>query len=202
MKYDNIFLNIRKTIINADKRGNMIFSYNDCIKRYGSKYNLKKVVSEGTLFQIEKGVYADEKYIPEYQVISFKYSQAIFTLNSAFYYHQLTDVIPEKYYLATDRGGSKISDKRVVQIFENSSILNMGAEMIKHGNTEISMYNKERLLVELLRRKNTIPFDYYKEILGNYRKIIDDLDIQLIQDIALELPKSRMIMEALQMEVL
>lgn len=189
-------------MINADKRGNMIFSYNDCIKRYGSKYNLKKVVSEGALFQIEKGVYADEKYIPEYQVISFKYSQAIFTLNSAFYYHQLTDVIPEKYYLATDRGGSKISDKRVVQIFENSSILNMGAEMIKHGNTEILMYNKERLLVELLRRKNTIPFDYYKEILGNYRKIIDDLDIQLIQDIALELPKSRMIMEALQMEVL
>lgn len=180
----------------------MIFSYNDCIERYGSKYNLKKIVSEGAIFQIEKGVYADEKYIPEYQVISFKYSQAIFTLNSAFYYHQLTDVIPEKYYLATDRGGSKISDKRVVQIFENSSILNMGAEMIKHGNTEILMYNKERLLVELLRRKNTIPFDYYKEILGNYRKIIDDLDIQLIQDIALELPKSRMIMEALQMEVL
>lgn len=180
----------------------MILSYNDCIERYGSKYNLKKIVSEGALFQIEKGVYAGEKYIPEYQVIAFKYPRAVFTLNSAFYYHQLTDVIPEKYYLATDRGGSKISDKRVVQIFENSSILNVGAEMIKYGNSEILMYNKERMLVELLRRKNTIPFDYYKEILGNYRKIIDGLDIQLIQDIALEFPKSRMIMESLQMEVL
>ena len=55
--------------------------------------------------------------------------------------------------------------------------------------------------MELLRNKNRLPFDYYKEILGNYRKIINDLDIPLIQDMAMDLPKSRMIMDALQMEV-
>ena len=111
-------------------------------------------------------------------------------------------MIPEKYYLATGRGGSKINDERVIQIFENSDALDFGAEMIAYGDALIYMYNKERMLVELLRNKNRLPFDYYKEILGNYRKIINDLDIPLIQDMAMDLPKSRMIMDALQMEVL
>ena len=126
---------------------------------------------------------------------------AVFTLNSAFYYHKLTDVIPDKYYLMTSREASKISDSRVIQMFENSGQLELGAENAEYGGTCIRMYNKKRMLIELLRYKNKLPFDYYKEILNNYRKIIDSLDIQLIQDMALKLPKSRMIMEALQIEV-
>ena len=179
----------------------MILSYNECIKRYGSKYMLNKLVSEGKLFRLEKGVYSEEKYQPEYQIIAMKYPAAVFTLNSAFYYHGLTDVIPEKYYLATAYSAAKISDKRVIQVFENSSELENGAEMIPYGNCKIHMYNRERMLIELLRNKNKLPFDYYKEIINNYREIINDLDIPLIQDMAMAVPKSRMIMEALQTEV-
>ena len=179
----------------------MILTFAECLERYGTKYNIKKLITDGSLYQLEKGLYSEKRYVPEYQIISKKYPKAIFTLNSAFYYQQLTDVIPDKYYLVTDRGAAKIRDKRVIQIFENSEFLESGAEMIHYGDVEIYMYNKERLLVELLRNKNKLPFDYYKEILGNYRKIIDDLDIPLILDLAMDLPKSRMIMDALQMEV-
>ena len=122
-------------------------------------------------------------------------------MNSAFYYHQLTDVIPEKYYLATNCDASKIADSRVVQIFENSANLELGAEHIDYGGTSIYIYNKERMLVELLRNKNKLPFDYYKEILKNYRNILWELDVQLIQDMALNLPKSQMVLKNLQIEV-
>ncbi len=180
----------------------MVLSFSECIQHYGSKYNLKKKIAQGKLYKLERGIYADKKYVPEYQIISKKYPTAVFTLNSAFYYHQLTDVIPEKYYLATKREAAKISDPRVVQIFENSGQLELGADNIAHGGANIYMYNKERMLVELLRNKNKLSFDYYKEILNNYRKIIEDLDIQLIQDMAYKLPKSEMVMEALRIEVL
>ena len=179
----------------------MILLYSECLKQFGNKYNINKLVANKQLFKLEKGVYSDREYVPEYQIIATKYHKAVFTLQSAFYYQRLTDVIPEKYYLATSRGASKISDARVVQIFENSEWLMYGAEMISYGNSEILMYNKERLLVELLRNKNKLPYDYYKEILTRYRKVVHDLDIPLIQDIAMVLPKSRMIMEALQAEV-
>jgi hypothetical protein len=36
--------------------------------------------------------------------------------------------------------------------------------------------------VELIRKRKQIPFDYYKEIISNYRKISDDLDMYKIEE--------------------
>ena len=88
----------------------MLMTYTDCLKQFKTKYNIGKQVAEGNLFKLEKGIYSDKAYAPEYQIISVKYPNALFTIDSAFYYHNLTDVIPEKYYLMTGRGSSKIRD--------------------------------------------------------------------------------------------
>ena len=45
-------------------------------------------------------------------------------------------------------------------------------------------------------------FDLYKEVLLSFRKIIPQLNMQDIQNYAMAVPKRKMIMEALQMEVL
>lgn len=180
----------------------MIATYTECLEKFGSKYNIKKQVAEGNIFKLEKGIYADTRYVPEYQIISAKYPDAVFTLDSAFYYHGLTDVIPEKYYLNTSRGTSKIRDERVVQSYENSDILYLGVEEFDMNGFKLRMYNKERMLLELLRNKNKFSFDYYKELVASYRKITYDLDIQSIQDMLIKFPKSRMIMELLELEVL
>lgn len=58
------------------------------------------------------------------------------------------------------------------------------------------------MLLELIRNKSRLPFDYYKEIILNYRKRIDSMDITLMQDMAEELPKRDMILNTLEMEVL
>ena len=57
-------------------------------------------------------------------------------------------------------------------------------------------------MIELIRSKNKLPFDYYKEIISSYRYKIDTLDIQEVQEYAYILPKTNMIMETLQLEVL
>ena len=124
------------------------------------------------------------------------------TLLSAFYHYDLTDVIPEVCDLATGRNAAKIHDTRVRQVFVPDAILYNGAIMDQEHNFPIQIYSKERLLIELLRYKNKLPFDLYKEVLLNYRKILPQLNIQDIQDYAMAAPKRKMIMEALQMEVL
>ncbi|MBO4395226.1 MAG: hypothetical protein J5819_02630 [Eubacterium sp.] len=58
------------------------------------------------------------------------------------------------------------------------------------------------MLIELLRGKNSMPYDLYKEILLNYREIINDLDIRRIQEYASVFPKSKMISKALDEEVM
>ena len=123
-------------------------------------------------------------------------------MRSAFYYLGLTDSIPDKYYLATDKVSAKIRDSRIVQVFENSGNLDLGIRPREVEGTTIRVYGYERMLLELIRNKSRLPFDYYKEIILNYRKRIDSMDITLMQDMAEELPKRDMILNTLEMEVL
>lgn len=180
----------------------MIYSYQECIEKFGNDYKIKKEVQEGRLFMKEKGIYSDTQYVPELEIITLKYPGAILTLNSAFYYYGLTDTIPDYYYLATPKGKRKIADSRVKQIYENSDAINLGATTIEHDGVDIIIYNKERLLVELIRNKKKVPFDLYKELISNYRKIVNELDVAEISDYAYVLPKTRMVMDTLRREVL
>lgn len=140
-------------------------------------------------------------YESELAIISKAYPNAVFTLNSAFYYHGLTDTIPRAYYLLTNKDYTKIKDKKINQFFDNNDSLEIGAEKKIYNGVEIRIFNRERLLVELIRNKSKFSFDYYKEIIVNYRKMIYELDIQAIQEYACQLPKTKQVLNALQMEV-
>lgn len=179
----------------------MLYSYNECINRYGSDYRIKKAIKESELFKLEPGIYSDKNNEPDTAIVKKKYPDAVFTLYSAFYYQGLTDTIPECYYLATDKDASKIRDKSVKQIYDNNNSLKLGVEVLKYNGDDITVFSKERLLIELIRNKNRLPFDYYKEIIGNYRKLIYELDFQLIEDYAEQLPKTKIVMDTIQMEV-
>lgn len=173
----------------------------ECLAEYGSDYLIRKNVDEGKLFCIGKAVYSKEKDVPYVAVLAFKYPNAVVTMHNAFYMHGLTDVIPDNYDLATDRDAAKIHDKNVRQYFIPGDFFSQGVEMLETKGYEIPVYSKERMLIELLRYKSKLPFDYYKEILLNYRKIMPRLNVQEIQDFALESPKSGKVLETLQMEV-
>lgn len=179
----------------------MVMTYKQCLEKHGSVYRIQQEVAAGRLFKLEKGIYSDKKYESVTAIVSAKYPKAVFTMDSAFYFYGLTDTIPEKCHLATARSTKQIADSRVVQRFENSDILYLGAEKGDFDGANIVIYNRERMLLELLRNKSVLPFDYYKEILGNYRKILHELDSQLIQDYLPQFPKSNMINQTLQLEV-
>mgnify|MGYP003459000988 CR=1 FL=1 len=87
----------------------MIYSYDDCLKKYGNHYQITKKLQNEELYKIESGIYSDKSRVSELEVISYKYPYAIFTMNSAYYYHSLTDVIPDKTTL----------DKGDILIFEH-----------------------------------------------------------------------------------
>ena len=173
----------------------------DCLKEYGSDYFIQKQIDEGKLFRLEKGIYSEQEKVPELALLLYKYPDAVVTMHNAFYMHGLTDVIPDEYDLATDRDAAKIHDKRVKQYFYPKDSLYMGVEKKDHKGYAVPVYGLERMLVELIRYKSKLPFDYYKEIILNFRKMLPRMDIQKVQDYALAVPKSNKILETLQMEV-
>ena len=70
----------------------------------------------------------------------------------------------------------------IYQIYVPNDILNQGKIEFDINGEKVNMYDKERLLIELVKKKNQLPFDYYKEIISNYRRISDELDMYKIED--------------------
>lgn len=159
----------------------MIYSAKEVLKKYKTRYNLTKALRNKEIFKLDHGVYSEKELINPMIIISKKYSGAVITMDSAFYYYDLTDVIPSKTYVATSRKSNTINNPKVIQIWVAKEVLNEGAEEVLVDGEKVKMYNKERLLIELIRKRNQIPFDYYKEIISNYRRISDDLDMYKIE---------------------
>lgn len=166
-----------------------------------STYQLIKLLDDKKLFKIGNGLYSDKKYVNPLEIICKKYPNAVFTMDSAFYYYDLTDVIPDYYYLATRRSDTRINDRNVKQVFVPNDMFGFGITQIEVENVKINIYDQERLLVELLRKKNVIPFDYYKEIISNYRKRVDTLDIYKLQEYMSYYKNSSSLYDALMREV-
>ena len=152
----------------------MVYSYKEILKKLGSRRNIEKELKNKKLFRLKKGIYSEEDIVDPMIIISEKYKGAIITMDSAFYYYNLTDVIPLKVYVATSRDARKINDSKVVQYYLNNNILNPGKMQINIDGNNVNIYDRERLLIELIRKRASIPFDYYKEIIRNYRQISDE----------------------------
>lgn len=180
----------------------MLFTYGECEARFGSYYRINKAIHDGILYKLENGVYSDTKQVSEIEVIGFKYPHAVFTLNSAFYYHGLTDVIPDQYVLATSKDAHKIRDARVKQVFCRDEKYSTGITVMDYQGIAIRIYDRERMLIELIRYANKLPFDYYKEIIESYRRTVYTLDIQKLQEYLSVFLKGNAIMEAIELEVL
>lgn len=160
----------------------MLYFHKELKEKLKSDYQIQKAVYNNEYFKIENGLYSDIEFVNPLEIICKKYPNAIFTSDSAYYYYNLTDVIPDYFYLATKRSDTRINDKNVKQIFIPNDLFGFGKTQIEIENIKINIYDEERILVELIRKKNTIPFDYYKEIISSYRKKANKLDIYKIQE--------------------
>ena len=179
-----------------------MFSRKEALKKYGSDYKIKKEVENGKLFMLDKGVYSLEKDVPAMAVYTFRYPNAIVTMESAFYYYGLTDVIPDECSLATKHNSPPIKDKKVKQYYVDMDFFSMGVIEKNYHGYPIRIYSLERMLIELVRYKAKLPLSYYKEIILNFREMAGKLDMQEIQDLAMAAPKCEKIMDIIQMEVL
>ena len=160
----------------------VILLYKNLIQQYKSDYEIKKLIKEGKLFKIEKGIYSDNNNVNYLEILTKKYPNAVFTMESAFYYHNLTDVIPEKEYLALRRNSTKIRDKRIKVIYSQDNLFEIGKSFLNVNNIDIPIYDKERMLIELIRNRKNLGFDYYKEIINNYREIRETLNTKKIAE--------------------
>lgn len=179
----------------------MVYSYKEIKKILGSDYQINKKIKAKEIYKITDGIYSDKQIIDPMVVVCKKYPKSIITMDSAFYYYDLTDVIPRTTHIATEMHSYVIPDNNISQIFISESLLNIGKTQAYINGDIINIYDKERLLIELIRRRNQIAFDYYKEIINNYRNISNELKVTKLEKYLSNFPNEDKIFDIIQKEV-
>lgn len=180
----------------------MLCSYKESVALFGSHYALMKEIENKRIFKVKNGLYSTEKNPKSLAIFVKEHKDAVFTLESAFYYLGMSDTIPATYVVATDKDATKYNEQDVKQYFLNNNLINVGVTIIKHNGTAIPVFNKERLLIELARYKDKLPYDYYKEIVNYYREHLDDISITLVLEYLDKFPKSKMLARIIGLEIL
>lgn len=182
--------------------GVMIMTYSECCKKYGGRYRTGRLIRNGELHKVAPGLYSDKTSWSDVEVVLARYPNAVLTLQSAYYYYDLSDSIPEAFHLATDRDATKIYDDQVVQHFLPKGTNEIGVVSYKHVSAEISrIFDKERLLIETARNKTKLPYDLYKEVVESFRNIKDTLYPAKLTDYLEAFPKKDSILRTIESEV-
>lgn len=178
----------------------MLYFHKELKEKLKSDYQIQKAVEEKKYFKIDDGLYSDNQNVNYIEIIAKKYPNFVIYGDSAYYYHNLTDFIPKKIVLATTKNNT-IRSNFVKQVRLTDELFNLGITKIKINRIEFNIYNKERMLIELVRGKNTMGYDMYKEIITNYRKIVDELDMEKIEKYLSYFPYEDRLFEMIQDEV-
>jgi len=180
----------------------MLYTWDEVKNEYGYPLKIREALNDGKIYRVGRGLYSDKPHVNPFILLSVKHPYAIITMNTAFYIYGLTDVVPDKTYLATKRNATRISDNSVTQVFLSDGIFEQGKTKIEYDGATITIYDRERILVEALRNSKSLPFDYYKEIISGFRKISSDLDFYKLEDYIAIFKRSDALFNMLRREVL
>lgn len=180
----------------------MAMTYKDALERYGSRYRLRKALSEGKVVRRSWGLYAQagetESLLAD---IAARYPGAVLTGATALYLHGLVDMPPETIDAATAIGTTKMVILGVRQTFVRPSALEVGKTEMETDGARVAVYDKERMLLELMRTRNKLPYDLYREAVQSYRREVNVLDIYKLQDYAEAIPRGNAYLDRAMEEV-
>ena len=159
----------------------MVYTTKELLEKGYTEYSIRKSVKNGSLFLIEHGIYSDElnPHINEIYMCK-KYPHAILTGFSSFYFYDLTDFVPDKFYFATEQHSFPIRRKDISQSYQDESTLYIGADKIQYDDGFIKIYDLERTLIELIRYKNKYPPELFYDVIKSFRKRREELDFYKI----------------------
>ena len=150
----------------------MIRTWNEIVEIEGNINNARASIKKGKYQKVSHGVYEDDIVLFSKQEQLFvRYPRATLTMQSAFEYYDLSDYIPDKYYLVTPYNSHTIKDDKVSQSYMSEEIIEIGREKIQTKYGYIYIFDLERMLIELFRLKNKLSREYFLEVVSSYRKL-------------------------------
>ena len=143
----------------------MILNHKELLEKYKSDVVIKKLIIEEKLFKIDKSLYSTEKDYSNLEFILKKYNSFIFTMETALYLYGFKEIKLNNYSIATKRKAKVIKNELIKQYFIPDGLYEIGLTRINYIGYEVKLYDKERLLLEIIKNKDKMDNDLYENIM-------------------------------------
>lgn len=180
----------------------MLYKYADLKRKGYAHKDIERLVDQRIMFKIEKGVYSNRRNVTELSTFMIKHPKVIFTLESAFYYYGMTDKRPEKYVVVTKKPAWRIADDQIKQYFMDPAIYDIGVTKLQINNTWIPIYDRERMLIELVRYRKKLDPKYYKEIRDYYHHHPEKINMKKLKGYLDQFVSKKKLTEVILTEIL
>ena len=137
---------------------------------------LKKLIDEGYVEKIKFGYYQwqDERAFSEATVIARLFPDAVICMESALQYYGYTDRTPSAWCLAVDKHSTKsrfnIDYPSVKPHYIPEEQMALGVEMVNIEDTELKIFNRERVICDCLRQENKMDVEVFNKAIQAYIK--------------------------------
>ena len=137
-----------------------------------NRFYISKLEKEGKLEKIKRGLYRDTNKIVENEIFELNkiLPLGVLCLESAAEYYGLTMVIPNKYKLAIKRNTRiTLPEYPPIKIYYYSEKnYKLGIAEIEKEGKILKIYDIEKTVCDIVKYRNKIGLDIYKEVLKNY----------------------------------
>lgn len=163
MGYENKILNLFK---------NGYLTTKDVVNNNIPRTYLTKLVKEGKIERISRGVYAKKNVlVDEFVVLQSKSKNAIYSNTTALYLYGFSNRIPIKYDITINNGynGTLQKDNNVNLFYTKKELLDLGVINYKldSGNI-IRVYDLDKTICDVIKNKKKIDAEIFNKAIREY----------------------------------
>ena len=133
-----------------------------------SKMQIPKLIEDELIRKVAHGLYIDNKLIEdEFYILQKRFSNIVFSYNTAFYLLNLSGRTPYKIDVTTIKNHKIRANVNVHYVTKEKFDIGITEITSPYGNP-IKIYNAERSLCDIIKNSNSVDLEVYKKIINNY----------------------------------
>jgi predicted transcriptional regulator of viral defense system len=142
------------------------------VKNRAMNYKLQKMIREGTVTRIKRGVYCLNDELSKRQMIDTEriVPGGVLCLYSAWSYYNLTLSIPDAWYLAVEKSRKVVlpSYPPIKLVFLKKEYFEYGIETHSIEGMEVKVYDLEKCVCDAVKYRNKTGMEVTAEVLKSY----------------------------------
>ncbi|MDD2592365.1 MAG: hypothetical protein PHP11_05940 [Erysipelotrichaceae bacterium] len=151
---------------------NKVYSANQLNKLGFTSNHLTMLISQNELIRLQRGYYVVNIDIDQFLAIIQLYPEAIVCLHSALYHYDYLDALPNIHTIAVSKANNRYKYKhnqiRLKAYFRDDKYINLGVKTSNYKGVDFQIYDKERTIIDCIRRKKLLSANTYKQAIQKY----------------------------------